>query len=129
MAGPYRQNTAMVEFCHVGGSLTARALRDDARPMDAYEPASTIPSRRGLTLETFIFEGLVDRRGTSVAFTSLLTQLAMAAKLITSRVRRAGLAGVLGYTGETNVQGERVPRCAQAFGSESIGRGSLKVLR
>ena len=33
------------------------------------------------------------------AFTSLLNQIGLAAKLITSRVRRAGLADMLGYTG------------------------------
>lgn len=42
------------------------------------------------------------------AFTSLLNQIGLASKLIASKVRRAGLANVLGYTGETNVQGERV---------------------
>ena len=44
------------------------------------------------------------------AFTSLLNQIGLAAKLITSRVRRAGLANVLGYTGQTNVQGEQVQK-------------------
>jgi fructose-1,6-bisphosphatase I len=34
----------------------------------------------------------------------------LAAKVITSRVRRAGLADTLGYTGETNVQGETVQK-------------------
>ncbi len=44
------------------------------------------------------------------AFTSLLNQIGLAAKLITSKVRRAGLANILGYTGETNVQGEQVQK-------------------
>jgi fructose-1,6-bisphosphatase I len=43
-------------------------------------------------------------------FTSLLNQISLAAKLITGRVRRAGLADVLGWTGETNVQGESVQK-------------------
>ncbi|MCA9617954.1 MAG: class 1 fructose-bisphosphatase [Myxococcales bacterium] len=46
-------------------------------------------------------------------FTSLLSQIALASKLVTSRVRRAGLANVLGYTGETNVQGEQVQKLDQ----------------
>ena len=41
-------------------------------------------------------------------FTSLLNQIEFAAKVVTSKVRAAGLVDVLGYTGETNVQGERV---------------------
>ncbi|KYF82677.1 fructose 1,6-bisphosphatase [Sorangium cellulosum] len=44
------------------------------------------------------------------AFTSLLNQIGLAAKLVTSKVRRAGLANVLGYTGQTNVQGEIVQK-------------------
>lgn len=43
-------------------------------------------------------------------FTSLLNQISLACKLITGRVRRAGLADVLGWTGETNVQGESVQK-------------------
>jgi fructose-1,6-bisphosphatase I len=44
------------------------------------------------------------------AFTSLLNQIGLAAKLITAKVRRAGLAKLLGYTGQTNVQGELVQK-------------------
>jgi len=76
--------------------------------MESYEPASTRSTRIGLTLETFILEGMLGTDGATGTFTSLLNQLTLAAKLLTSRVRRAGLANVLGYTGEVNVQGERV---------------------
>jgi fructose-1,6-bisphosphatase I len=48
--------------------------------------------------------------GASGNFTSLLNQITLAAKIITSRVRRAGLADALGYTGDTNVQGEKVQK-------------------
>jgi fructose-1,6-bisphosphatase I len=65
-------------------------------------------SRVGITLETYILEGMMGFPAATGAFTSLLNQIGLAAKLITSKVRRAGLANVLGYTGETNVQGERV---------------------
>ena len=78
--------------------------------MDSYEPAPTKESRVGLTLETYILEGLLGRPEARGYFTSLLSQLALAAKLITSRVRRAGLADVLGTTGVTNVQGETVQK-------------------
>lgn len=78
--------------------------------MESYEPASTKASRIGLTLETYILEGMLGRPEARGYFTSLLSQLALAAKLITSRVRRAGLADVLGTTGVTNVQGESVQK-------------------
>jgi fructose-1,6-bisphosphatase I len=64
----------------------------------------------GINLETFILEGMFGAPGASGQFTSLLNQITLAAKLITSRVRRAGLADTLGYTGETNVQGENVEK-------------------
>ncbi|MEQ9323371.1 MAG: class 1 fructose-bisphosphatase, partial [Polyangiaceae bacterium] len=81
--------------------------------MDTYEPPSQHPSRVGLTLETYILEGMLGRPEARGYFTSLLSQIALAAKLVTSRVRRAGLANVLGYTGETNVQGEKVQKLDQ----------------
>ena len=43
-------------------------------------------------------------------FTGLFQQLSLAAKIIGSRVSKAGLSGVLGMTGEINVQGERVQK-------------------
>jgi fructose-1,6-bisphosphatase I len=68
------------------------------------------PSRVGITLETFILEGMMGHPAATGAFTSLLNQLSLGAKLITSKVRRAGLANILGYTGERNVQGEEVQK-------------------
>lgn len=67
-------------------------------------------SQFGVNLETFILEGMLSVPGATGAFTSLLNQISLAAKLITARVRRAGLANILGYTGETNVQGESVQK-------------------
>jgi len=67
-------------------------------------------SKAGATLETFVLEGMFQVPGATGTFTSLLNQIALAAKLITGRVRRAGLADVLGWTGETNIQGEYVQK-------------------
>ena len=67
-------------------------------------------SKAGATLETFILEGMFKVPGATGTFTSLLNQISLAAKLITGRVRRAGLADVLGWTGDTNVQGEIVQK-------------------
>jgi fructose-1,6-bisphosphatase I len=41
------------------------------------------------------------------AFTSLLTDIALAAKIISYNVNKAGLVNILGVTGGTNVHGER----------------------
>jgi fructose-1,6-bisphosphatase I len=43
-------------------------------------------------------------------FTGLFGQIALAAKIIGSRVSRAGLSNILGLTGKTNVQGEEVQK-------------------
>jgi fructose-1,6-bisphosphatase I len=67
-------------------------------------------SQMGINLETFILEGMFGVPGASGNFTSLLNQITLAAKIITARVRRAGLADTLGYTGDTNVQGEHVQK-------------------
>ncbi len=70
---------------------------------------STEPSARtGMTLETFIMEGMFGSPAATGVFTSLLNQIGYAAKLVTSKVRRAGLANVLGTTDHVNVQGETV---------------------
>jgi fructose-1,6-bisphosphatase I len=67
-------------------------------------------SRVGITLETYILEGMMGFPAATGAFTSLLNQIGLAAKLVTAKVRRAGLSNILGYTGATNVQGEEVQK-------------------
>src|SRR5262249_6854796 len=83
-----------------------------AMSSEAHKPASIVPppSRVGITLETYILEGMMGHPAASGAFTSLLNQISLSAKLITSKVRRAGLANILGYTGQQNVQGEEVQK-------------------
>ena len=44
------------------------------------------------------------------ALSSLVTQIGVAAKVISAQVRRAGIIEVWGETGEVNVQGEEVQR-------------------
>lgn len=78
--------------------------------MSQYEPSPSGSSRLGVTLETYILEGMFGQPHATGAFTSLLNQLAFAAKQVSSKVRRAGLSNVLGYTGSVNVQGEAVQK-------------------
>ena len=46
--------------------------------------------------------------GASGAFTRLLNELILSAKIISREVTKAGLLDILGFTGEMNVQGEKV---------------------
>ncbi len=64
----------------------------------------------GTTLDRFIFETTRDHADATGQFATLLTQVSLAARLVSSRVNRAGLAGMLGGTGEMNVQGEFVQK-------------------
>lgn len=64
----------------------------------------------GTTLDRHILERQRQTPGATGDFSGLFQQISLAAKLINSRVRQAGLAGMLGLTGQTNVQGEHVQK-------------------
>jgi fructose-1,6-bisphosphatase I len=55
-------------------------------------------------------------------FTSLISELIFSAKIISREVTKAGLVDVLGFTGETNVQGERVRKLDEFANSILIHR-------
>ena len=63
-----------------------------------------------ITIERHIIEAERQFPEATGAFSSILYDIAFAAKMIAREVRRAGLADVLGYTGEVNVQGEQVKK-------------------
>src|SRR5512140_1904552 len=84
----------------------------------------SIPSLRpaaivGTTLREHVLTGMQAARGATGEFTSLLNHISLAIRIINSRVRAAGLANLLGYTGETNVQGEEVQKL-DAFANEVL---------
>ena len=64
----------------------------------------------GTTLSDHVLAGMRAAPGATGEFTSLLNHVSLAIRIIASRVRNAGLANMLGYTGETNVQGEEVQK-------------------
>jgi fructose-1,6-bisphosphatase I len=78
--------------------------------MQSQRPAPATGSLLGITLEQHVAQQMAMSPGATGHFTSLLYQIALAAKLVDSRVRQAGLADVLGYTGDVNVQGEHVQK-------------------
>lgn len=67
-------------------------------------------TRSVVTIERHIIEAERQFPEATGAFSSILYDLAFAAKMIAREVRRAGLADILGYTGEVNVQGEDVKK-------------------
>jgi fructose-1,6-bisphosphatase I len=77
--------------------------------------SDSLPSLRaaavvGTTLREHVLHGMHAAKGATGEFTSLLNHISLAIRIINSRVRAAGLADLLGYTGETNVQGESVQK-------------------
>src|SRR5580698_11043465 len=68
------------------------------------------PSVVGTTLEAHILSGQRGAPGATGEFSTILNAITLGVRIIHTRVRAAGLAGMLGYTGETNVQGERVQK-------------------
>ncbi|MDB4943058.1 MAG: Fructose,6-bisphosphatase, type [Labilithrix sp.] len=87
-------------------------------------PSDSLPSFRppplvGTTLREHVLQGMSAAVGATGEFTSLLNHVSLAIRIINSRVRSAGLAGLLGYTGETNVQGEEVQKL-DAFSNEVL---------
>lgn len=66
--------------------------------------------RSVITIERHIIEREREFPEATGAFSSILYDLALAAKLISREVRRAGLVDILGHTGAQNVHGERVKK-------------------
>ena len=63
----------------------------------------------GTTLDRYLLETM-RTVGASGQFVNLMQSIALAAKMISSRVNRAGLSGMFGGTGDVNVQGEFVQK-------------------
>ena len=64
----------------------------------------------GTTLDRFLMETMANVPGATGQFVNLVQSIALAGKMISSRVNRAGLAGMIGGTGEVNIQGEFVQK-------------------
>ncbi len=68
------------------------------------------PDQLGWTLDRHILERQRRTPGATGDFTGLFQSIALAGRMIASRVHKAGLSDVLGRAGETNVQGEEVQK-------------------
>lgn len=72
-----------------------------------------------ITIERHIIEAEREFPEATGAFSNILYDIAFSAKMISREVRRAGLADILGYTGEVNIQGEEV-RKLDGYANEVI---------
>lgn len=87
--------------------------------MVTYRPQQ---SQKIVTIERFILEQQMENfPDASGDLTGLLYDLALSAKFIASQTVRAGLTGILGSTGEVNVQREEVQKLDQ-FAERTIHR-------
>jgi fructose-1,6-bisphosphatase I len=67
-------------------------------------------NRSVVTLERHIVDEERNRPEATGAFSNILYSLTLAAKIISREVNKAGIVDMLGGTGDTNVQGERVQK-------------------
>ena len=79
------------------------------------------PTFHGQTLEQHLLAMQRKASGATGDFTGLFQQLSLAAKIIASQVSKAGLANILGLTGQVNVQGEEVQKL-DIFANNTIVR-------
>ncbi len=63
-----------------------------------------------MTLSRYILQRKRNFEGATGEFTLLLSHIALAAKVVSRQVAKAGLLDVLGKTGEENIQGEEVKK-------------------
>lgn len=66
--------------------------------------------RKGITVSRQIMDSQQTHPEATGELTGLLSELIVAAKIISAEVNMAGLAGILGQSGKTNVQGEKVQK-------------------
>jgi fructose-1,6-bisphosphatase I len=63
-----------------------------------------------MTLERYIIEEERKHPEATGALSRILSDLSIAAKIISREVNKAGLVEILGFTGDTNVHGESVKK-------------------
>src|SRR5687767_4878912 len=70
-----------------------RTMPDSHSSFRPVAPAAVV----GTTLREHVLQGMHAAKGATGEFTSLLNHISLAIRIINSRVRAAGLAGLLGY--------------------------------
>lgn len=67
-------------------------------------------SRKVITLEQYIIQSEQTHPFATGEFSQLLRDIGLASKMVNREVNKAGLVDILGFTGDINVQGERVQK-------------------
>lgn len=97
---------------------------------------STVPAKvkspKGITLERHVKDEERNYPEARGVFTTLMSQISLAAKIINAEVNKAGLVDILGLTGHTNIQGEKVQKLDE-YANEVLRRaldhnGSVSAL-
>ena len=88
--------------------IRARGRRVSRRP--AHRPREAMNETSVVTLARHIVEEERKHPHATGAFSDILYDIALAAKIISREVNKAGLVDVLGRTGKTNVHGEQVQK-------------------
>lgn len=78
-----------------------------------------------MTLEQFIIDHQDEQEHSTGAFSRLIRDISIAAKVINRNIRRAGLLDVFGASGDINVQGE-VQKKLDVIADEEIVRALRK---
>jgi fructose-1,6-bisphosphatase I len=71
---------------------------------------SDMTTSMGMTVTEHLLDMQRENPEATGAFTRLLSELIVAAKVVSREVNKAGIADILGYEGRTNVQGEEVQK-------------------
>jgi len=74
---------------------------------------------KGMTINTYILKQQHKYPEATGELTDLLTQIVLAAKIVSREVNKAGLVRILGLTGEENVHGEKVQKL-DAFANDTF---------
>jgi len=77
---------------------------------------------KGITFTEHLLTQEMTVPGATGAFSMLLSELTIAAKIVSREVKRAGLIDAFGFTGETNVQGEQVMKLDEYANSLIVNR-------
>ncbi len=80
-----------------------------------------MPENIGVTVVEHILTRQKMAPGATGALTAILNELIVAAKIVSREVRKAGLVDILGFTGQQNIQGERV-RKLDDFAHDTVVR-------
>ena len=87
---------------------------------------------KGITVIEHILTQERERPGATGAFSLLMSELIVAAKIVDREVKKAGLIDAFGYTGEVNVQGEKVMKLDRYANNLIISRmekcGQLAIM-